>query len=147
LLESLPQWSWHIFEDQWNEGFEYLKKYVEEYGHARVPSRFKYNDYLIGSWVSDQRKGKLSTERINLLETLPRWSWNPFEEQWNEGFEYLKKYVEEYGHTRVPNRFKYEDFNLGTWVSNKKSKKGILTPEKIQQLESLPQWSWGVKSE
>jgi len=58
-----------------------LEKYVAEYYDARVPTGFKFNDYLLGSWVSHQRKekNKLSPKKILLLEALPQWSWNPLE--------------------------------------------------------------------
>jgi len=143
-LEALPQWSWGVLEDQWNEGFEYLKKYVEKYGHAKVPKRFKYNDYLLGFWVSHQRSGKnkLSPEKIKMLELLTQWSWDVIEDQWNEGFEYLKQYVEEYGHARVSARLKYGNFNLGAWITNQRNNKDNLNSERIKQLEKLPRWSW-----
>jgi len=94
-----------------------FKKYVEEHGHAKVSLRFKYEDFNLGIWVSTKRrdKDKLDLKKIQLLESLLQWSWNPLEDQWNEGFEYLKKYVGEQGHAKVPLRFKYEDFNLGIW--------------------------------
>ena len=116
MLETLPQWSWNPFEDQWNEGFEYLKKYIEENGHSRVPQNLNYEGYLLGKWVSHQRNGKnkLSAKKIELFEKVPGWSWNLFEEQWNKGFEYLKKYFEEQGHARVSSTVKYQNFNLVT---------------------------------
>lgn len=148
LLELLPQWTWDVLEDQWNEGFEYLKKYATEHGHVRVPHGLKYHDYLLGSWVSHQRRKKniLSLERVKLLESLSQWSWDVFEDKWNEGFEYLRKYIEEYGHAKVPARLKYDGFELGTWVSNRRSNKNMLDLEKIQKLEALPDWVWRVKS-
>jgi len=111
----LPQWSWDILKDQWNEGFGCLKKYVEEHGYAKVSNGFKYEDFNLGTWASTQRKGKnkLSSEKIKLLESLPQWSWDVLEEQWNEGFGYLNKYVEEQGDARVPDGLKYQNFNLG----------------------------------
>lgn len=149
LLETLAQWSWNLFEDKWSEGFEYLKKYVEEYGHARVPGNLKYRNFKLGSWVSVQRtvKNKISPERIQLLEMLPQWSWDAIKDKWNDGFDYLKKYIEEQGHARVPQGFKYEDFNLGVWVGNQRHGKDKLDLEKIQQLEALPQWSWDILEE
>jgi hypothetical protein len=143
-LEMLPQWSWDAIEDKWNDGFEYLNKYIEEFGHARVPHGFNYGDFNLGVWVGYQRRGKdkLDLEKIQQLEVLPQWSWNPLEEQWNEGFGYLKKYVDEYGHARVPAECKYKDFNLGVWVSRQRYEKNKLSSETMQLLESLPQWSW-----
>jgi hypothetical protein len=48
---------------------------------------------------------------------------------------------------RVPHRFKYEDFNLGKWVSSQRKTRDKLGLERIKMLEALPQWSWDVKSE
>ncbi|OTE98271.1 hypothetical protein BCS42_07735 [Crenothrix sp. D3] len=145
-LESLSEWSWNPLEEQWNKGFEYLKKYVSEEGNARVPLRFKYENFNLGSWVSHQKQNReqIDLEKIKKLELLPQWVWNVLEDQWNEGFEYLKKYVEEYGDARVPNQFKYKDFKLGGWVSTQRNEKNKMSQEKIQLLESLPQWSWNI---
>ncbi|MDP3333992.1 MAG: helicase associated domain-containing protein, partial [Methylococcaceae bacterium] len=150
-LESLPQWSWDILEDQWNEAFNWLKKYTEEEGHARVTKGLEYNNFNLGTWVSSQRytKDNLDLEKIKKLESLPKWSWNIIEDQWHEGFSYLKKHVEKYGHARVPQRFKYDNYSLGRWVGiqRKNKKNNKLDLEKIKNLESLPQWSWGIKPE
>ena len=147
LLKSLPQWSLDIRQEQWDEGFKYLKCFVKEYGHARIPYNLKYKNYSLGQWVAVQRKGKnkLSPERIKLLESMPQWLWSIFEHQWIEGFECLKKYVAEYGHAKVPDGFKYQGFNLGAWVRNKRINKDKLDLEKIKLLEGLPQWVWRVK--
>ena len=60
--------------------------------HYVTPDGFK-----LGSWVSDQRKNKsknlLSQDRIERLEALPGWSWDPFTEQWEEAFGQLQSYV------------------------------------------------------
>jgi hypothetical protein len=151
ILEELPQWSWNTLEDQWNEGFGYLKKYVSEHGHAKVPSKFEYDDFKLGNWVNAQKANnknhKLDLDRIKKLESLSQWSWSSLEEQWNEGFTYLKKYTEEQGHARVPARLKYENFNLGDWVGSQRRKKDSLDLDRIKNLESLPQWWWGVRME
>jgi len=149
LLESLPKWSWNTFEDKWNIGFEYLKKYAEKYGDTKVPKHFKYDDFKLGVWVDIQRrsksKEKINLERMKLLESLPQWSWNVLEDQWKEGFEYLKKYVDEYGYANVPQKSKYDNYSLGQWVAVQRRTETNLTVEKIKLLENLPQWSWGKK--
>jgi predicted helicase len=146
-LESLPQWSWIPSEYKWNKGFEYLKKYIKEYGHSRVPAGLKYENYNLGAWVYTQKKikDKLDSERINKLESLLQWSWSLNEDKWNEAFEYLNQYISEYGDARVPAQFKYKDFNLGAWVRRQRLNKEQLNLEKIKKLESLPQWFWGGK--
>ncbi|MDD1611009.1 MAG: helicase associated domain-containing protein, partial [Methylococcaceae bacterium] len=64
------------------------------------------------------------------------------------GFNFLKQYVDEYGHAKVPDGLRYKDFNLGAWVSHQKTNKnkGSLNLERIKKLESLPSWVWRVKS-
>ena len=146
LLESLPQWSWDLISDNWNEKFQFLKAYVEETGSARPSAQFKTKDgFCLVLWVSTQRAGKdsLTPERIALLESLPQWSWDLISDKWNEGYEYLKAFTKEIGIARPPYGFKTKDgFRLGGWVSTQRFKKNKLTPERIALLESLPQWSW-----
>ena len=151
LLESLPQWSWDVFVEQWDAGFQFLKTYAEETGSARPSARFKTKDgFRLGGWVSTQRekKDELSTERIALLESLPQWSWDVFVEQWDAGFQFLKTYAEETGSARPSAQFKTKDgFRLGLWTGNQRRNKDTLSPERIALLESLPQWSWDLISD
>ena len=150
ILESLPGWTWDPFETNWLEGLEQLKTYVEENGHPRVSKGYKTDSgFNLGSWVSNRRNekknGDLTEDRIKILESLPGWTWDPFETNWLEGLEHLKTYVEENGHSRVSRGYKTDSgFNLGSWVSNrrKQKKKGDLTEDRIRLLESLPGWTW-----
>ncbi|MDP3007765.1 MAG: helicase associated domain-containing protein [Methylococcales bacterium] len=150
-LESLPEWYWDIHDKKWNEGFEYLKEYVAEYGNSRVPDELKYHNFNLGSWVSSQRKAKvtntISDERMKLLESLPQWSWNALDDRWNEGFEYLKKYVLEYGEAKVPRRMKYHNYTLGQWCSTQRKRREKMSIERIKLLESLHGWVWSLKDE
>ncbi|MDD5462920.1 MAG: Helicase associated domain protein [Methylococcales bacterium] len=134
--------SWHFW-------YGLLLDYVEEHRHARVPRMFKYENYSLGRWIGTQRlsKNKLDVKRIQLLEELPQWSWGVFEEQWSEGFEYLKKYVAEHGHAGISTQAKYQNFNLGTWANCQRIKKDSLDLKKIKLLEELPQWSWNPLEE
>ena len=59
-------------------------------------------------------------------------------EEWDTVFAYLKAYKEEHGHCLVPARFKTTDgYALGTWVSNQRTTKEVLDPERIQLLDGL----------
>ena len=146
LLQSVKDWSWDPITDQWNEGFQRLKTYAIETGDARPPGGLKTPDgFPLGQWVSTQRKNKdtFTTERIALLESLKGWSWDPFTDNWNEGFERLKAYAIETGDARPPKGFKTPDgFTLGNWASRQRSNKDSLTPECIAILQSLKGWSW-----
>ena len=100
-LEALPGWSWDLLTEQWEEGFEQLQSYVKQHGNARVPWKYVTPDgFKLGNWVSSQRKNKsknlLSQDRVERLEALPGWSWDPITEQWEEGFEQLQSYVNQH---------------------------------------------------
>jgi superfamily II DNA or RNA helicase len=149
-LESLPGWSWDIVEDLWNQGFDYLKNYIEVHGDSRVSSRFITSDgYPLGSWVSHQRITKISAviteEHIQKLESLPYWSWDPYTDNWNRAFNYLNEYVLVYRDLKMSQGYQTSDgFSLGSWVTHQRQhkKKGTLGEDKIQKLESIPGWSW-----
>ena len=72
-------WTWDLYVDQWNEGFEQLKQYVKQNGSARVPQDFKTKDgFRLGGWISHQRNNKdsLSAENRNLLKSSCKdWTW------------------------------------------------------------------------
>ena len=151
LLESsCKDWTWDPLADQWSEGFEQLKKYVKTNGSARVPRHFKTKDgFNLGIWVRSQRRNKdsLSAERRKLLESSCKdWSWDPFTDKWNKGFEHLQEYVKKNGSARVPKRFKTKDgFALGTWVGTQRINKDSLSTERRKLLESsCKDWTWGV---
>ena len=153
LLElSCKGWAWNAFTDQWNNGFAHLQEFVKKTGSARVPQGFTTKDgFALGTWVSNQRKKKdsLSTERRKLLETsCMDWSWDPFTDQWNNGFAHLQEFVKTNGSARVEQRFTTKDgFALGIWVSNQRKQKDSLSTERRKMLESsCKDWTWDARS-
>ncbi|OQK17585.1 hypothetical protein AU255_06860 [Methyloprofundus sedimenti] len=146
-LELLPGWGWDPLEFQWDQGYSYLEKYVQQQGHARVPSTYKTEDeYYLGRWVRTQRKQieQLTPERLSKLESLESWVWDPLEFNWEEGFAYLKQYVQQHGHSRIPYKYKVADgFNLGRWAARQRRNKVQLTAERILKLDSIS-FDWVV---
>jgi superfamily II DNA or RNA helicase len=150
LLESLPFWSWDVVKDTWELGFQYLKEYSEKNGHCRVPRGTIVNDdFDLSSWVRVQRRQKqirrITIDRIKLLETLTGWSWSVFDDDWYEGFNYLKEYSLEKGDCLAPVVLIYKGYKLGSWVRYQRSYKDKLKPDRKTLLESLQGWSWGSK--
>lgn len=151
-LEAIPTWSWNPIDDKYESKFKYLLQYIEVTGSSRVPIGYIIDGFALGKWISQRRdtyrKGKLEQREIERFESSSSdWSWNPSSEVWEEAFALLSDYIAENGNSRVPNATMYNGFNLGTWVSNQKSKykKGKLTTEEAKRLESLdPAWTWDL---
>ncbi len=148
-LESLPGWSWNSQSGKWEERFRQLEQYVYLHGNSRVLSVHATHDsYNLGSWVRAQRKSKnqLNQDRIERLELLPGWSWDPYSDQWEEGFRQLEQYATLHGSaTSVPRGFvTHEGCKLGSWVKTQRQSrtKNLLSQDRIERLELLPGWSW-----
>lgn len=137
---------WDVYEHDWVNGLKTLDKYISEQRHCNVPQRYKMDEFSLGRWLSDKRKayrlGTLHPSRIDDLEKRGV-IWDLAEQDWENGTQELKKFMSEYGHCKVPQRYKSGDFNLGFWLSNKRSQmtKGTLSSGKKQSLSSIcPTW-------
>ena len=148
-LEALPGWSWDALSDRWEEGFSHLKEFSDREDHCRVPQGYIAADgYRLGQWVSNQRstKDKMDSDRRQRLEALPGWSWDPFSDQWEEGFSYLTEYSNREGHCRVPDGYKTDDgYRLGKWIGTQRSKKEKIESDRRQRLEAVPGWVWRIE--
>lgn len=150
-LEALPGWYWDILSGKWEEGFRHLNEFVKREGHCSVPARFKASDgYRIDTWIRRQRKTRdsLSQDRKAQIEALPGWSWGPYSDKWEEGFNYLKDFVKQAGHAKVQQSFNTANgYRLGLWVGTQRNAKDRLIPERRTRLEALPGWSWDPYSD
>lgn len=152
-LEAVPGWSWDPFTDKWEEGFRLLTEYVEQNETARVPRSYIIDGYNLGAWVKKQRarfdRGLLEADRVRRLEELPGWSWDPFNDQWEEGFRRLVEYVEQHGDALVPTTYMLDGFNLASWVKVQRRKHAVgrLDAERQRRLEELPDWKWETLSD
>ena len=147
-LERIKGWVWQPRRHQWNEGFYSLARFVEREGHARVPHQHKEEGFALGAWVGRQRTahrgGKLEAETARRLEALQGWTWEPFTEDWEEGFAAVVCFVEREGHARVPDRHREAGLELGAWVGRQRQahRLGRLGPTRLRRLGALPDWTW-----
>ena len=129
---------------QWEAMFNTLVAYKAEHGDSHVPRGFSQNPAL-ASWVMSQRaqqkKGKLSPDRITRLESLGfAFAFDPIETRWEAMFQALVAYKAEHGDSHVPQSYT----NLGGWCNNQRQamKKGKLSPDRIARLEAIGfKWS------
>ena len=148
LLESLNGWRWDPFSDQWFHGFGRLKIFIAKTGSANpIQSYHSEDGFALGRWVSKQRllKDTITTERQQLLEGLPKWTWDWREDKWEAGYAALLRYVRKTKKARPLHAHKTKDgFRLGNWVSNLRVSKGTISTERKRLLEALPKWSWDI---
>lgn len=131
-----------VFEDQWEEKFDLLKKFKKENGHTKVP--LAYHDQKLAGWVDRQRtlhgKGRLLTDRKEKLDKIGFiWDCTVLQEQqWEERYQQLVEYKKQYGDCVVPVNWK-ENRQLGIWVSTQRTieKHGNMDPEKKKRLDDL----------
>jgi superfamily II DNA or RNA helicase len=145
-LESLSGWIWKANEEKWEIGFMKLMQYVKETGDCLVPDGYITSDgYKLGNWVGSQRfkVDTISQDRKDRLEALPGWSWDPYDDQWEQGYCHLKEYTLREGNCLVPSDHTTSSgYKLGRWVIKQRTKIHIITQRKKVLLESLPGWSW-----
>jgi len=155
LLDELEGWSWdyqEIKQSNWNEMFKILGEFVDETGHARVRDKSTFRGVKLGTWVAVQRRrkveGTITEVQCKLLEALPRWSWNPIEDDWNEAYQRLLTFLETNGHIR-PGRGNASESELSQWIGVQRTafKDQKISQERIALLESIEGWTWSARNE
>jgi len=134
---------WHfsaVYDAQWQQCYEALKKFCQEHGHCRVPGSNKQ----LTSWIENQRTAKknktlLAERETQLNEINFIWSFKAIKtNSWNEKYQQLKAFKQNYGHCFVPVKYK-ENPSLGNWVASQRKLEamGQLAEDKKQWLTQL----------
>jgi superfamily II DNA or RNA helicase len=113
---------WDPKNKQWEVGFKKLQEFKKREGHCLVLRGHIEDGFQLNTWVSTQRYSKesLGEDRIALLNEIG-FIWDANESAWNEGFEYLLKFIKREGHARVPARHKEENYPLGGWAARQRN--------------------------
>ena len=161
--------SWDPIGDSWERAFKALSKFHKREGHCIVPQKHVEDGLALGAWVGSQRKNRvqiqsekggregkstLTPERINRLDSIG-FSWDVINALWEKNFLALKVFKEREGHCRVPKKPSgiKDVFELGVWVSTQRTNKDLLTPGRLNRLNSIgfiwdvftDLWEYGFK--
>ena len=135
----------------WSERYAAVSVFYET--NKRWPTaKDKGSDGILGAWVGSQRaakrKDKLSPERVSRLEALPSWTWTPALDTWEKNFLALCEFRSRNGR-RPYFTDVVEEHCLANWEARQRVlwKQDKLSPERINRLEGLSDWSWDRFSE
>lgn len=151
-LDAMPEWTWDVHADRWEEGYAHLLLFVNQHGHSRVPQSEVLDRYPLGIWVAKQRsehtKGVLSRNRAERLQAQPKWSWNPSADKWDEAYQCLVKYIDRHGDARVSQSLVTDGIRLGSWVNTQRKNytAGTLHLGRKKRLEALEAWTWNSRT-
>ena len=136
-LNSLG-FSWDLITEQWEQNFAALQKFRKREGHCRVVSGHIEDGLSLGGWVRRQRstKDRLTPDRLKRLSSLG-FTWDPFDEKWEQNFAALQKFRKREGHCRVLPGHIEDGLSLTGWVQRQRSTKNRLTPDRLKRLNSL----------
>lgn len=149
-LERCTGWVWSATDAKWERAFQFVADYARIHGTARVPRGTVVGGVKIGDWVINNRVkfSKLSPDRQKRLNSLPGWTDKVHADTWSQRIALIQRYVDEHGTAAVPRGYMIDGFPLGSWVDSRRNehKKGLVTPDRVMQLESFPGWDWAPRS-
>jgi len=133
--------------DGWGSRYDELKQWIDD--NKKLPSYGSDNhiERCLGSWCSDQRKNNkknlLTMRKKEDLEKLKYWHWG-LDCLWNEKFNKTQLWIKKNGRLPFNGSVDIHEKTCASWCSNQRQNKknNILTPDRIEMLESLDGWYW-----
>jgi len=121
---------------QWEQRYDELKRYKQDYGNTNVPQSHKSNAQL-GRWVCRQRLqygatvekkedasfehcDDLTMYRIRKLMDVD-FSFHWRKDVWSQKLQELREFTKIHGHSRVPTYEGGKWYKLGLWVRNQRA--------------------------
>ena len=149
---------WNPAATKWDNGMRALRSFKARENHCDVPYKHIEQGFDLGQWIAYARshkarsvRGALSLERIRQLDALGfNWSVRSSQQDaaWATGYELLKQYVARTGSSLIARTETVGTYPLGAWVAKQRAarRSGILTDVRSKKLDTLPGWTWEVKS-
>ncbi|WP_097868528.1 DEAD/DEAH box helicase [Streptomyces sp. rh34] len=146
----------------WLTGYNALRSWVREHGHAQVPSEttIELGDdgatYGLGSWVTEQRRafraGTLKPWRTDLLNELGM-VWSVGDAAFWKNLTAARAYMAAHGSLACPRGAVMDGVAVGQWVANLRKPGGlgsdpVRADERCRALEAIdPDWNpdWPVE--
>jgi hypothetical protein len=154
LLNKVKDWRWaRVYQLSFQEALRRLAAYAKHHGHTRVPQLYRDGTVALGTWVArarkEYRKGTLPPQKVRALEALPRWSWDPFGDHFDERLRNLRAFVRRHGHVPVGQDRDKSVVSLNDWMVRLRGdyRSGRLEPERCRLLEAIPGWSWDPRDD
>lgn len=126
----------------WNEWYDLLLQYVEEFGNTDIAKRDKYKNKGLGRWANYQRnrkkENKLYDYQIKRLDEL-NFCWDPLERNWDCRYEQYKRYVELTGNIDISKTTDFEGVHLGSWFNTQINvyKTGDMSKRRIDKMNKI----------
>ena len=104
-------------------------------------------------WVRTQRvnfiAGKLSNTQLLALESLTFWTWEQFDQSWENNYRDLVTWINKNGTAHIPQVQTGKILKTRSWIVHQRVlyKKGKINQTKIQRLEALTDWSWSPEED
>ena len=135
---------WNTQQAYWFKMYNELLNFKREFGHFKVPWGWKENPQL-APWIQRTKlnKHEIGAKKIILLDKIG-FDWTRKKrviKPWEEMYQKLKEFKENYGHTSVPVQWE-KDEKLGKWVSRMRYE-GKNLPEERRQLLNEINFNWG----
>ena len=149
-INKLKYWSWSILETKFSNNYDEIKKWIEE--NKKIPRSTTDNELekkcgtICQNLRMDYKNEKLSKTRIELLENLPNWYWNKYQEEFIVNYDKVKKWTDI--NKIIPSNkssdgiMKEIGIICSNWRLAYKKGRDTMTNKNIELIEKLPKWYW-----
>ena len=141
-LEKIPSWVLDPLEAKFWDGIALLKKLNIEEGQLFIPKEMMVSPNLsLRDWCNRERslsrKKGYPEYRMKTLSELDGWYWEPREARWEQYYNLLTDFKQDFGHCNVKQTEVYKGKKLGSWLSAQRLNPNRVTPERQKKLLSL----------
>ena len=136
--------------DDWNYKYNTLKEFVKTNNNKLPVEESKdATENRLGKWCSRQRlnkkNGKISNEKIKLLEEMDGWIWSR-DDLWDNRLLELKKWI--VINKKMPSQISKNiiEKSLGKWcdIQRQNKKSGTISNKRINSLGEIKEWFWSI---